>query len=87
MATTEILASGTTELRSSTITLATGESRTLIMRGGGSLAIHVQASDSSWVPVGGLDAQYPAKQIFGPGVYSVFRYANVGVATAADAAS
>lgn len=88
MATVEILASGTTALRSSTITLATGASRTLILRsaGQGALAIQIQASDASWVTVGVLDAQYPVKQISGPGVFSVHRSASVAAATAADSA-
>jgi hypothetical protein len=71
-----------------TITLATGESRTLILRsaGQGDLLIQVQASDSSWVTVGTLDSQNPAKQINGPGVFSVYRDASA-VEVAADAAS
>lgn len=88
MATVEILASGTTALRSSSITLASGQSRTLILRsaGQGALSIQVQASDFSWVTIGVLDAQYPVKQITGPGVFSVHRSAAVAAATAADSA-
>jgi hypothetical protein len=37
------------------------------------------------VTFGYLDAQFPAKQISGPGVYSVFRYSNIPAAAAADA--
>lgn len=88
MPTAQILASGTTALRSSTVTLATSASNTLVMRADGqaSLAIQIQASDGSWVTVGQLDNQNPAKLVTGPGVFSVYRSASA-VAVAADAAS
>lgn len=88
MPTAQILASGTTALRSSTVTLAASSSNTFLMRadGQGSLAIQIQASDSSWVTVGSLDSQNPAKVVTGPGVFSVYRSASA-VAIAADAAS
>ena len=88
MATSEILASGTAAARSSTLALASGESRTLILRAVGptSLPVQIQASDSSWVTIGQLDTQNPARQVYGPGTYSVYRdtqSSNVGI----DAAS
>jgi hypothetical protein len=89
MATTEILASGTSGARSSTITLATGESRTLILRspaGPNTLPIQIQASDNSWVAIGTIDNAQPARQIYGPGVYSVYRDTTANAA-AVDAAS
>lgn len=88
MPTAQILASGTTALRSTTITLASGASQTLLMRADGqaSLTVQVQASDLSWVTIGQLDTQYPAKQISGPGVFSVYRDVSTA-SVAADAAS
>jgi hypothetical protein len=84
----QILASGTTASRSSTLDLAAGATQTLIMRSPGqaSLAVQVQASDASWVTIGNLDSQYPSKQVSGPGVFSVYRDVST-VAVAADAAS
>lgn len=88
MPTAQILSSGTTAARSSTVTIAASASNTFLMRadGQGSLSIQIQASDSSWVTVGSLDSQNPAKVVTGPGVFSVYRNASA-VAIAADSAS
>jgi hypothetical protein len=88
MPTAQILASGTAAARSTTITLAQGESNSLLMRSAGqnSLAIQQQGSDSSWVTIGQLDNQTPSRLVNGPGIFSVYRDVTT-VAVAADAAS
>jgi hypothetical protein len=88
MPTSQILASGTSAARSSTLDLSDGASQTLVMRaaGQGVLSVQIQGSDSSWVTIGYLDSQYPSKQVTGPGVFSVYRDASA-VEVAADAAS
>lgn len=90
MATTEILAIGSSNLRSSEVTVASGGSATLSLKvSSASLAspmntaiealIQIKSADSVWFTIGYLRGtpSESAKTISGPGVYSVYRLSPV----------
>lgn len=88
MPTAEILATGNSAARSSTVTLSQTEVNTFLLRASNSakLLVQQQASDGSWITIGDLTSSSPSKTVNGPGVFSLLREMSpVGVA--ADAAS
>ena len=88
----ELIASGTTEVNSSDIVVADGESTTVFLKSGtggpivnGAVAsVQIKSSGGHYFTIGTLDKDAPAKVIQAPGTFRVVRYAN-GVAFGVDA--
>jgi hypothetical protein len=80
MATTSIIADGTTELASAEFSLAAGETTTLSIRGALTtnqiVRIQFKASDSTFTDFGILESQNPVKVLSGIGTYRCVRRAN-----------
>lgn len=78
-----IVASGTTELASSSFTLVQGESTTLFITttaggdapSGSSALVQIQAAGTQWMNIGSLGQNTPSRLLVGPGTFRVFRTA------------
>lgn len=83
MATTSLIANGTTELASADFSLATGESATLSLSGVPDIysraTIQFKASDSSYVSFGELTTKAPVQVLTAVGTFRCVR--RVGVAS------
>jgi len=80
MATTSIIADGTTETASAEFTLSAGESTTLSIRGALTtnqlVRIQFKASDGTFTDFGIIESQNPVKVLSGIGTYRCIRRAN-----------
>jgi hypothetical protein len=79
MATTSIIADGTTEQASADFTLAAGESTTLSIRGtivmSQTASVQSKQSDGTYTPFGEISSQEPVKVLAAAGTYRVVRRA------------